>query len=290
MKYTQLPTDLLSSLQFNAGILAFDFDLDTGEVANILGATSGGIQISDTPQWVDLGDDIDNCPKNTKEMKMIDYRDVKATGTFVSLPQYPNNPLIPAMIFETENKANGILTTMRPQNYLNNLRYSSYQDIWWIGDYSDPTSGTSNGFIAIHFKNVLNTAGFSLQTTDKGKGQFSFEFSAHYSLDNIDEVPYTMYILNTSAGIYFARTSITLKEGHSESIVGRKYPETASVRVASSDSTVATATSQPSSYVDLTVDAISEGTAILIVSLTYNGEVHTTEIFVTVLPDEDDND
>ena len=42
--------------------------------------------------------------------------------------------------------------------------------------------------------NALNTGGFQIQSTDRGKGQFAFTFTGHYSLANQDVVPYEIYI------------------------------------------------------------------------------------------------
>jgi hypothetical protein len=42
--------------------------------------------------------------------------------------------------------------------------------------------------------NALSTGGFQIQTADKEKGQFSFEFTGHYSKDSADTVPFEIYI------------------------------------------------------------------------------------------------
>ena len=41
---------------------------------------------------------------------------------------------------------------------------------------------------------ALNTAGVQLQTTKNGKGQFAFEFHGHYDIDDIDTVPFEVYV------------------------------------------------------------------------------------------------
>lgn len=43
-------------------------------------------------------------------------------------------------------------------------------------------------------KDVMSTGGFQLQTTDKGKGQFAFTYTAHYSIDAQDDVPCEIYV------------------------------------------------------------------------------------------------
>ena len=69
-----------------------------------------------------------------------------------------------------------------------------FQDIWWIGDYSDVNTGSTAGYLAIHLINALNTDGIKIQSADKEKGQFAFNFTGHYSMDSQDTVPYEIYI------------------------------------------------------------------------------------------------
>lgn len=42
--------------------------------------------------------------------------------------------------------------------------------------------------------NSLSTAGFAIQTGDKVKGQFAFEYTAHYSMTAQDTVPFEVYV------------------------------------------------------------------------------------------------
>lgn len=178
MKYTKIPTDTFEKLQMNAGILCSSFTPSSGEVSGLIGATTGGVQFSDTPSYTDMGDDIDNCPKNTKELKRIESREVKMSGTFVTLDTATAKLLMGASTV-TDTKIVPI----------DNLKNTDFADIWWIGDYGD-----DDGFIAIHMLNVLNTGGFQIQTTDKNKGNFGFEFTAHYSMEDQSIVPYELYI------------------------------------------------------------------------------------------------
>ena len=53
---------------------------------------------------------------------------------------------------------------------------------------------TNGGYIAIHMMNALSTGGFQIQSGDKAKGQFAFEYTAHYSMDAADTVPFEIYI------------------------------------------------------------------------------------------------
>ena len=63
-----------------------------------------------------------------------------------------------------------------------------------MGDYSDMNGETNGGFIAIHLINALSTGGFQMKTADKAKGQFAFEYMAHYSITEPETVPFEIYI------------------------------------------------------------------------------------------------
>jgi hypothetical protein len=186
MKFTQIPATTFENLQMNAGILVDNFTPATGVIGNLLGATTGGINFSDTIEYSDLGEDIDNCPKNTKELKKVKSRDVKMGGTFVTVSASMGK-MLSAVADIDEDNANHIIPRA-------DLEQSDFTNLWWIGDYSNVNTGDNAGFLAIHLKNALNTNGFSIQSTDKGKGQFAFEFTGHYSIEAQDEVPYDIYI------------------------------------------------------------------------------------------------
>lgn len=180
MEYTKISTTTFEELQLNAGILLDSFDISTKEEGNLLGATSGGVNFKATPTFNDFGSDIDNAPKNTKELKKVDSWDVNLSGTFVSLTKESAKRLVAA----GDLSANKIT----PRN---ELETGDFTDIWWIGDY-----GEGNGdFVAIHILNALSTGGFQLQSTDKGKGKMSFEFTGHYSMAEQDKVPFEIYIV-----------------------------------------------------------------------------------------------
>lgn len=192
MKYTQIPTNTFSNLQLNAGMLLTTFDPTTASVssADILGATSGGVSFTDAIEFQDFGDDIDNCPKNTKELKKVTGRTVTMSGTFVTVDSTVGKKLV-ALADVSGNK-------ITPRDLVKDADFS---DIWWVGDYSDVNedsgsgqSATTAGFVAIKLINALNTGGFSLQTVDRGKGTFAFSFTGHYSIANIDTVPYEIYV------------------------------------------------------------------------------------------------
>lgn len=193
MKYSQLPQDMFKHIQMNAGVIASAFAPDTGEIQKsaILGATSGGINFTATPSFTDFGDGIDNCPTNMLELKKLQSWEAKASGTFISVDAVAVKSLAAA--------ADAAGEKITPRNDLNT---DDFADLWIIGDYSeineDGTKGKA-GFIAIHMMNALSTGGFQIQTSDKDKGQFAFEYTAHYSMSDPDKVPFEIYVKQGTA-------------------------------------------------------------------------------------------
>lgn len=185
MKFTQIPKDAFKELVLNAGVLLSSFTPATATVAEgaIIGATTGGLNFSASPTFSDFGDDIDNCPKNTKELKRMDAWEVKLSGTFVSV----NAASAKAMVAGS-GEASGKIT---PKNDISSTDFS---DIWLVADYSDKNGASNGGYVAIHMLNGLSTGGFQLKTGDRSKGQFQFEFTGHYSISDQDTPPFEIYI------------------------------------------------------------------------------------------------
>lgn len=198
MKFTKLPPDTFQKLVLNAGILVDAFTPATGVIGNLMGATTGGITFNSNPTYTDFGEDVDNCPNNTMELKRIDQFDPAMSGTFLTLTAAVVKDLIGAA-----DIAVGDNTHVVPRDH---LIEDDFKEVWWIGDYSDINNdgGTgstqSAGFLAIHLMNSLNTGGFQITSSKNAKGQMAFDFHGHYSLENIEEVPFEVYCKAGVAG------------------------------------------------------------------------------------------
>ena len=188
MKFTKIPSDAFQKLQINAGILTTDFTPATGVigVAGQIGATTGGVNFTATPTYSDYGEDIDNCPKNMKELKKLESWEATISGTFVNADTAIAKMLVGAADIGTSDT-----TKITPRN---DVLDSDFETIWLVGDYSDKNGETNGGFIAIKLINALSTGGFQIQTADKAKGQFAFTFTGHYSMDAQDTPPFEIYI------------------------------------------------------------------------------------------------
>nr|DAH28260.1 MAG TPA: major tail protein [Caudoviricetes sp.] len=187
-KFTKIPADTFKQLQINAGVILSDFTPATGafDAESQIGATTGGISFAATPTFSDFGDDVDNCPKNTKELKRLDDVEVKVSGTYVTVTTASAKALMAAADIDKTDT-----TKVVPRR---DLADTDFSDIWLVGDYSDKNGATNGGYIAIHLINALSTGGFQLKTADKSKGQMAFEYTAHYSISRQDVVPYELYI------------------------------------------------------------------------------------------------
>ena len=162
-----------------------DFNPETATVSNesIIGATTGGVNFTATPTFSDYGEDIDNCPKNMMELKKLDSWEISMGGTYVTVDANAVKSLVGAA------DVSGNKITPR-----NDVLLSDFTDVWWVGDYSDKNGETNGGFVAIHMMNALSTGGFAIQTSDNGKGNFAFTYTAHYSMDAQDTVPFEVYV------------------------------------------------------------------------------------------------
>lgn len=184
MLATQVPENVFAYIQKNAGIILNDFDPVKGEVsrAAIKGATNGGISFKDTLSLKDNGEDVDNMPAGMMEMIELEDHDVHCSGTFISVTAHTVRDLA-AIADESES---GGVKRITPRQ---DIVISDFQKtMWLLWDYGN------GGFIAIRLDNVLNTAGLSIQSTNKGKGQFAFDFKAHYSISAPDTVPYDIFV------------------------------------------------------------------------------------------------
>ena len=180
-QFTKVPQDTFDGLQMDAGILLSNFNPANPNVqdADIITATTGGFKIDVTPTYSDLGEDVDNVPTNTKELKHLDGWEVKASTT--CLGTKPANVKLALGCADIDGTD---ATKIVPRN---ELKQTDFNDIWWVGDKAN------GGFFAVKIKNALSTGGFSVQTTKNGKGTFSLELTGHPSISNTDEVPVEFY-------------------------------------------------------------------------------------------------
>lgn len=181
-RFSKIPQSTFEEMQFDAGIILKSFDPDnpTFEDSAIVTATTGGISASCVPSFIDMGEDVDNCPNNMKELKEVDSYDCKLSFTALGASPKMIKMSLGCADIDTENSSKIV-----PRATLDQDDFES--SIWWVGDRTD------GGFVAIQLLNALSTGGFSLKTTKKNKGQISCELTGHISIYNQDVVPMVFY-------------------------------------------------------------------------------------------------
>lgn len=188
LKYAQVPADLYKEIVFGPGMLCENFDIETYVASSPICATSGGFTLDATRSYIDIGAGIDNMPENTMENKRIETTKYGFSTTAVSAgPEMIKTALGAADI---EELLNGVFKiTPRPD-----IQSGDFKNLWWVVDYSDINTGEKAGFMAFHYKNTFTTSGLSLKSTNKDKATFDLNFEAHYSIENINDEPFTAYM------------------------------------------------------------------------------------------------
>ena len=185
MKFTQIPADAFRRMVLNAAVLASAFDPASGTLRNddILGATTGGISFSAAPVYADMGEKVDNCPKNMKELKKLVSWEAKASGTFVTA----DTALAEWLTAAADVSGNRVTPRF-------DLKDGDFRDLWIVGDYSEYNGERNGGWAAVRLKNALSTEGFSLETADGDRARLAFEFTAHGSVAAQKEVPFEIWL------------------------------------------------------------------------------------------------
>lgn len=188
--FTVITPEAFSELQVNAGVLLKSFNPASPAApaaADIITATTGGIQATCKSTLEDWGSDVDNCPANMAEFQFVNGWECKlATTAIGSSPETIKLALGSAAIVVADGK-------IVPRAKLNLSDFIS--SIWWVGDRAD------GGFVAIELKNALSTGGFSLKTTKNGKGQLALELSGFFRLASQTEVPMVFYSISKDIGL-----------------------------------------------------------------------------------------
>lgn len=182
-KFTTIPQNTFQGLQLDAGVLLKTFDPENPVApadSAIICATTGGIQVNCTPTYSDLGEDVDNCPENMKELKHLDSW--ACTMGFTSLGLSPE--LIKLSLGAADIDGT---TKIVPRK---DLEQTDFASLWWVGDRAD------GGCVAVKLINALSTGGFQLQTTKNGKGQVSCELTGHVSLSDQTKMPMEFYSID----------------------------------------------------------------------------------------------
>lgn len=192
--YTVIPQDTFEAMQLDAGVLLTQFDPASPAApadADIICATTGGINVVCAPTYSDLGEDVDNVPNNMKELKHLDGWE--CTFGFTSLDTSAEGIRLALGAADVTASSGKIVPRA-------NLSQDDFDDLWWVGDKAD------GGFVAVKLLNALSTDGFNLQTTKNGKGQTACTLTGHVSINDQSTMPMEFYSLEAPTVTYTAAT------------------------------------------------------------------------------------
>lgn len=180
-RFTQIPKNTFDALQMEVGVVLNKFDPENPVAPadeDIICATTGGINITATPTFSDLGEDVDNCPINMKELKHLDSWDCGMSFTSIGTSAESIRLALGAADINAET---GAIVPRR------DLEQTDFSDVWWVGDKAN------GGMVAVKLHNALSTSGFSLKTTKAGKGHVEVALTGHVSIEAQDQMPMTFY-------------------------------------------------------------------------------------------------
>ena len=267
MSYKKIRPETMNELTMNVFMLVSTFDPETFDFATgisgstIIASTTGGVTFADTPEFTDFGEDIDNCSKNTMQLKRKEDGEVKLSGNLVTV----NAEMVKMLIGAATVTGNKIT----PKS---DLSTSDFTTLWGLADYGD------GGLMAIKMKRVLNTSGFSVSTTDKNKAQFAFEFTCHKTIEDLTDPPYEVYLLEpavSAAGIELNTHTVTIDKDDTYALTATTVPSGQTVTWSSASTSVATVSSG-------TVTAEAAVNTIITASITVSGVTYSDTCTVIV--------
>ena len=187
-KFAQLPANIQKALATTSGLMLKEFDHSAENTkqtirSNICFATNGGVNVSLKINYIDQGEGIDNCPKNTKELLDVDSAEGMISGTAVTVTA---DNIVENMGAADLTESDGG-KEITPRLYIDETK--DFHPKYYVVPY-----GKDGGYIEVQLDNGFSTGGLVINTEDKGKGQFPFEYKAFGSVDDPDVVPFRVFI------------------------------------------------------------------------------------------------
>lgn len=183
--FNQVSADAIENIQVDAGLILNSFDPENPSAplpSAIVCATTGGITATCVPTFTDFGEDIDNCPNNTKEMKRITGWDCTLAFTALNMDE---KTIMLALSAAT--KSGGKIT---PNAQVD--ADTDFNSIWFVSEK------VNDEVVAIELKDALSTGGFNYKTQKNGKGQLTVTLTGHISINDTSVVPMNFYVVDVS--------------------------------------------------------------------------------------------
>lgn len=187
-KFTKMNPDDFKHMTWDAGIIMDSFEPSTGTVAlsSIRWATTGDNSFSATRDLTDMGEDINNCPEGTMQLQRANAWQAQLTGTAVTITTAEVAEFLGNADIDTSDT-----TKIVPRT---DLLLSDFKDKWLLVNYSEYNGEKKGGWVAIHLLNALSTDGFTGNFGKNANGQFPYTLRAFYDMDDMDTVPFEIYV------------------------------------------------------------------------------------------------
>lgn len=274
--YTVIPSDIRDQIQKNAGVLLSAFDPTNPYTppnnADIIGATTGGINPTCEPQMTDFFEDVDNAPNNTLEGQEITGYNCAMGFTSISFNEANIARGVGAVTVTT--MANGVKKIVPRKD----IATTDFKDVWWVTDM------LNGGALAVRLRNAFSTGGLSIQSTKDGKGTAGMTLTGFVSAQAQNDMPMEYYLIPPQGGevqgaIELNHHSVSLIEDEKVTLVATTYPADATVTWTSADTSVATVSNG-------LVTAVAEGDTIITAQITVEGVEFTDTCTIVVTATE----
>lgn len=179
-----VPEGAFDDIQTGAGMLLWEFDPenpDSVTAADVICATTGGVEISCKATFSDLAEDVDNCPNGILEFQYLEGWECSISTT--SLTASAENIQFALGVADIEDKTGYKKIIPRKS-----LKMTDAKDIWWVGPKAN------GGAAAACIKNALSSEGFSLKTEKNNKSQTTINIMGHPTIETQDKVPMEFYV------------------------------------------------------------------------------------------------
>lgn len=230
MKYSRVNAAQLPSTLYGAGVVLKDINTTnwTYKNSDVLCVTSGGIRFSSTYETVDMGANIDNCPKNTMQLKKVRPQSGTTTLSFTAASADADS-LVKFIGTASYDSATHKVT---PRN---DILTTDFGSLWFCVD----TAG--GGGLIFHIANALSTGGLSISTKDNDTGTSSVTITAHYDINNLVEEPFEIYVVEGGSDILNSTTQMWTGDGTKTEFTFTKTPVSVnSITVDGTEKTVTT--------------------------------------------------
>lgn len=151
--------------------------------SNIIGATSGGGNISIVPEVRDLMEDVDGAIGMYKDCLAINKIECKAT---TKITEVKEGALLLALGC-ADSTAFGSGQKISLRNY---YKSEDFKEITWVASMNK-----SESYLVVRLRNAISTGGLNYEIEDKGKGKFDLEITPCNDLTKPNELPIEIYLV-----------------------------------------------------------------------------------------------